>query len=108
MQGLDLHVPKRVEELTPVQRREVLNSLMDDFSRSIDQTIGLKKLTIDGFEDDVNTLAEWPLSQLLIKSPDLEELTISTLLTTPANCSQLVEFMGNVAVNSSCLHKLHI
>ena len=87
---------------------EVLNSLLDDLSRTIDPVNGLKKLTINGFEDEVNTLADWPLSQLLIKSPHLEELTMGVLFTTPANHSQLLEFTANVATNSSCLHKLDI
>ena len=87
---------------------EVLNSLLDDLSRTIDPVNGLKKLTIKGFFDEVNTLADWPLSQLLMMSPHLEELTIAILNTTAANRSQLAEFIGKVATNSSCLHKLHI
>ena len=82
--------------------------MLDDLSRTIDPINGLKKLTIDGFEDEVNTLADWPFSQLLFKSPDLEELTIAWLTTTPANTSQLVEFIADVVTNSNCLHKLHI
>ena len=86
----------------------MLNSLLDDLSRTIDPVNGLKKLTIDGFKDKVNTLADWPLSQLLMMSPHLEELMIAGLATTAANRSQLVEFIGKVATNSTCLHKLHI
>ena len=86
----------------------MLNSLIDDLSRTIDESQGLKKLTINGFKDRENTLEEWPLSQLLLKCPHLEELTISTLATRPANRSQLLEFVGNAATNSSSLHKLVI
>ena len=87
---------------------EVLNSLLDELSLCIDPINGLKKLTIECFRDKENALADWPLSQLLIKSPHLEELTMRALFTTPANTSQLLEFTGNVATNSNCMHKLTI
>ena len=87
---------------------EVLNALIDDLSRNIDENQGLKKLVIYGLKDMVNTLEDWPLSQLLLKSPHLEELVIGALYTTPANRSQLVEFIGSAATNSSCLRKLII
>ena len=86
----------------------MLNSLIDDLSRTIDESRGLKKLEIKGFWDLENTLEEWPFSQLLLKCPHLEELTIFGLVTTPANRSQLLEFVGNAATNSSSLHKLVI
>ena len=87
---------------------EVLNSLFDDLGLSIDKEQGLKKLTIEQFYDE-NTLHEWPLGQLVLKSPHLEYLKIYDLrVTTVANRSQLLEFVGLAATNSSCLHTLHI
>ena len=87
---------------------EVLNSLFDDLGLSIDKEQGLKKLTIERFGDK-NILHEWPLGQLVLKSPHLEYLKISWLFETPsANISQLLEFVGLAATNSSCLHTLHI
>ena len=86
---------------------EVLNSLLDELSLTIDPINGLKKFTIEGFVEG-NALAEWPLNQLLMKSPHLEELMIAGLGTIAANRSQLVEFIGKVATNSTCLHKLYI
>ena len=57
----------------------------------------------------MNTLHEWPLGQLVVKSPRLEYLKIYHMIyTTPANRSQLLEFAGLAATNSSCLHTLHI
>ena len=57
--------------------------------------------------EDQNTLQEWPLSQLVIKSPNLEYLKIECLVhTTPANCSAILEFAGLATTNSSCLHTL--
>ena len=62
-----------------------LNSVFDDLGRYIIEEEGLKKLTFGGFADK-NNLEEWPLSQLLIKSPNLEELKIDYLEeTTPEN-----------------------
>ena len=87
---------------------EVLNSVFDDLGRSIDEEQGLKKLTIMRFNDK-NTLHEWPLGQLVVKSPRLEYLKIYDLImTTPANRSQFLEFAGLAATNSSCLHTLFI
>ena len=44
-----------------------LNSVFDDLGLCIDLEQGLKKLEISGFADK-NTLEEWALSQLVIKS----------------------------------------
>lgn len=66
---------------------EALNLVFEDLGRSIDVEQGLKKLEIAGFEDQ-NTLEEWPLSQLVLKSHHLEQLTIIHLyFTTAANRS---------------------
>ena len=48
------------------------------------------------------------MSQLVIKSPNLEYLKIDRLWTTPANRSALLEFAALATTNSSCLHTLHI
>ena len=49
------------------------------------------------------------MSQLVIKSPNLEYLKIDNLFnTTPANRSALLEFAGLATTNSSCLHTLYI
>ena len=60
-----------------------VNSIFDDLGRYSDMEEGLKKLTINHFADK-NTLEEWPLSQLVIKSPKLEELKIDWMLDTTA------------------------
>ena len=60
-----------------------LNSVFDDLGRYSDEEEGLKNLKIWRFADK-NTLEEWPLSQLLIKSPYLAELTIYHLGLTKA------------------------
>jgi len=86
---------------------DVINSVFDDIGRTIDTDQGLKKITISGYEDR-NTLDEWPLSQLAIKSPNLESLIIAKLSTTIANRSQLLEFAGIAATNSTCLHTLEL
>ena len=52
-----------------------LNSIFDDIGRFSDEEEGLKKLEINKFGDK-NTLEEWPLSQLVAKSPNLAELKI--------------------------------
>ena len=58
---------------------------------------------------DKNSLEEWPLSQLLLKSPNLAELKIIFLRdTTEANRAKILEFTGQAATFSSCLHTLHI
>ena len=49
----------------------MLNTLIDVLGRTIDKEQGLKRLTVDGF-DDKNILQDWPLEQLLLKSPNLE------------------------------------
>ena len=85
-----------------------LNSVFDDLGRYIIEEEGLKKLTFGGFADK-NNLEEWPLSQLLIKSPNLEELTIDYLEeTTGENIISILEFAGKAVTNSSCLHTLYI
>jgi len=53
----------------------MINTLIDVLGRTIDEEQGLKKLTIDSFSDH-NSLQEWPLEQLLHKSPHLEHLEI--------------------------------
>ena len=65
---------------------DAVNSVFDDLGRYIDAEEGLKKFEIIDFKDR-NTLEEWPLSQLVMKSPNLEQLTISRLNTTAANRS---------------------
>ena len=54
---------------------EVLNTLFEDIGRTVDEVQGLKKLAIEMFMDQ-NTLEEWPLSQLVLKSQNLEYLKI--------------------------------
>jgi len=54
---------------------EVLNSIFEDIGRAIDEVQGLKKLAIEMFMDQ-NTLEEWPLSQIVLKSRNLEYLQI--------------------------------
>ena len=49
--------------------------VFEDLARSIDYEEGLRKFEIRGF-DDKNTLEEWPLSQLLLKSHHLQHLII--------------------------------
>ena len=60
-----------------------LNSIFDDLGRFSDEEEGLKKLEIKCFADK-NTLEEWPLSQLVAKSPNLAELKIYYLYDTTA------------------------
>ena len=48
------------------------------------------------------------MSQLVIKSPNLEYLKIYNLFTTPANKAAILEFAGLATTNSSCLHTLYI
>ena len=87
---------------------DTLNSVFEDIGRNIDEEEGLKQLKIWGFSDQ-NTLAEWPLSQLVSSCFKLEQLTIWGLSqTTEANKSQILEFAALAATNSSCLHTLHI
>ena len=43
---------------------DTLNAVFEDIGRNIDEEEGLKQLKIWGFSDQ-NTLAEWPLSQLV-------------------------------------------
>ena len=54
---------------------EVLNTLFEDIGRTVDEVQGLKKLAIEMLMDQ-NTLEEWPLSQLVLKSQNLEYLKI--------------------------------
>ena len=79
-----------------------LNAVLDDLVRTIDKEQGLKSLMISEF-NDLNSLQEWPLSQLAIKCSLLVKLTIDSLNTTDENRSQLLEFAGMVAVSSNCL-----
>ena len=66
---------------------EVVTSMFEDLGRVIDKEQGLKKLTVINFFDE-NALEEWPLHQIVIKSPNLESLTIACLrYTTAANRS---------------------
>ena len=66
---------------------DALNLVLEDLACNIDSEQGLKKFCIEGFSDQ-NTLEEWPLSQLVMKSHHLEELTIRSLHdTTAANRS---------------------
>ena len=85
----------------------MLNTLIDVLGRTIDKEQGLKRLTVDHFCDR-NSLQDWPLEQLLLKSPHLEYLKIGYLETTVANSDQLMEFFAKVATGSSCLHTLEI
>ena len=86
----------------------MLNTLIDVLGRTINTKKGLQKLTIDGFFDK-NSLQEWPLEQLVLKSPHLQYLEVSSLApTTPANKSLLLEFAAKVALRSSCLSTLHL
>ena len=86
----------------------MVNYLFDDLARLIDEEQGLKKLEIVDFEDEYK-LQEWPLSQLVLKSPQLEYLKLGFLNTNNvANRSQLLEFAGMLATNSTCLKTLWI
>ena len=99
-----------IELVGPVRfsSSEVLNSLIDDLGRTIDVNEGLKKLSIEAFHDCENDLQEWPLSQLVLRSPNLEELRIVRTITTPANYTQIMEFVGMAVTNSCCLRTLSI
>ena len=67
--------------------QDVVNSVFEDLGRVIDKVQGLKKLTVINFFDE-NALEEWPLRWIVIKSPNLESLTIACLrYTTAANRS---------------------
>ena len=47
------------------------------------------------------------MSQLVIKSPNLEYLKIDNLLfTTPTNRSAILDLAGLASTNSSCLKRL--
>ena len=73
---------------------DVFNSVFDELGRTIDAEKGLKSLTI-GQIDDQNILQEWPLSQLVFKSPNLEYLKVGGLtFTIPENRTQLLQFAG--------------
>ena len=88
--------------------KEVVNAVVEDLGRTIDAEQGLKNLTIEVFSDE-NKLEEWPLAQLVLKTHHLQSLKIAGLLdTTAANKSQILEFAGLAATNSSCLHMLTI
>ena len=86
----------------------MLNTLVDVLGRTIDTEQGLSKLSIYKFMDQ-NSLQEWPLEQLVLKSPHLESISIGDLRgTTPANRSLLVEFAAQAAIRSSCIKVLGI
>ena len=54
-------------------------------------------------------MQDWPLSQLVLKSPKLEYLKLGFLNTNNvANRSQLLEFAGMLITNSTCLQTLFI
>ena len=87
---------------------EVINSLFENLGRAIDSEQGLKKLSIEGF-DDQNVLQDWSFSQFVLKGLNLESLTLKYLgKTVAANSSQLLEFFSLLATQSSCLNALHI
>ena len=72
---------------------EVLNQVIDDIGRSLEQHEGLKRLEISNF-CDYNSLQMWPLSQIMTKSPHCESVKIFKLLTTTENRSTLIQFVG--------------
>lgn len=86
----------------------MVSTLIDVLGRTINEEQGLRKLTINRWFDQ-NNLQDWPLEQLLHKSPHLEYLEISDLSTCDAERrSQLLEFAGLAVAGSSCLKTLYL
>ena len=56
----------------------MLNTLFDVLGRTINTDLGLQRLVIYKFWDK-NSLQEWPLEQLVLKSPHLQYLKIYDL-----------------------------
>lgn len=87
---------------------EVLNLMLDDLGRTIDDERGLKRLTITNWFEE-HELQEWPLEQLALKCHHLESLQLSEMdCTKNSNSILLLEFAGRAITNSSCFSKLHI
>ena len=77
---------------------EVLNSVIDAISRTIDEEEGVKSFEIDSFADQ-NFLESWSLSQIVTKSMYCEYLKVAFLgATTPNNRSRMLEFVGQMSV----------
>ena len=72
---------------------EVLNSVINDISGTIDEEHGLK-ITIEYFGDQ-NGLEAWPISQLVTKCSLAESIKLYQLhWTTAWNRRQLLDFVG--------------
>ena len=75
-----------------------MNSLLDDIGYNIDHDQGLKKLALDFYEYENNTIQEWPLSQILARSPLLEYLKIEKLpRDNAASRSTILNFCSELA-----------
>ena len=76
---------------------QAMNSLLDDIGYNIDQGQGLKKLKLHFNNDENDTIQEWPLSQILARSPLLEHLEISHLHeNNAASRSTLLNFCSEI------------
>ena len=75
-----------------------MNSLLGDIGYNIDHEQGLKKLELDFGEVENNTIQEWPLSQILARSPFLQHLKIGYLHRgNAASRSTILNFCSELA-----------
>ena len=86
----------------------LVNSVFEEVACSIDENEGIKSLEIV----DHNTkhgLDWWPLSQIVTKAPNCQELTIRDLkYTSEENRSILLEFAGQICTVSNSLTLLSL
>ena len=89
---------------------EVTNGVFDHIGRSIstDQR-GILSFEVDRYADK-NKLEQWPLSQLVTKSPFIQTIKIKDLYgTTAENRQVFMNFVGELcSITDSCLHTLHL
>ena len=77
---------------------EVLNSLIDDIARRVDEDQGLISFTIENLADKNCRLDAWPFSQLAKKCHSTELIKLNDLCDTSAqNRIQLLRFVTEVA-----------
>ena len=86
----------------------MLHSVIDAISRTVDEEEGIKSFEIESFADQ-NFLESWPLSQIVSKSMYCEYLKVAFLGgTTPNNRTRLLDFVGQMSVQSQNLRGLWI
>ena len=88
---------------------QVVSALFDDIGFNIDKEHGLKKLHLDFSSGESNTIQDWSLSQILVKSLHIEELYIGKLhRDSAANHSIILTLASELATQSCSLQTLFL